>query len=72
MKGRQHATYRAYQPLHPLHAPFMLFHALLQLRQPPRLPDPKQLIDLVLHDTQVSEDLSLKFRHLSLPFFCHN
>jgi hypothetical protein len=72
MKGCQYAAYRAYQPLHTLHTPFMLFHTLLQLRQSPRLPDPKQLIDLVLHYTQVRQDLSLKLRHLSLPFCCHN
>ena len=39
VKRSQQTTHRTYQPLDPLHAPFVLFHTLFELRQTPRLSD---------------------------------
>jgi hypothetical protein len=59
MKDRQHPTGSSYQPLHALHAPLMPFHPLLKLRQTSRLPNPEQLVHLILQHTQIRDYNSL-------------
>src|ERR1700730_17267118 len=67
VKRRQQTAHCTHQPLNALHTPFMPLHTLFQLRQPPRLSNPHQLIHLVPQDTQVCQDLSFKLGHLFFP-----
>jgi hypothetical protein len=53
MEHRQQRATRSNQSLDALHTPFMLFHPILQLRQPPRLSNPHQLFHLALQHTQI-------------------
>ena len=55
MKHSQQTTRRTCQPFQPLHALLMPLHTLLQLCQSTRLPDPEELVHLVLQYAQVGQ-----------------